>query len=224
VRYFSYDGPVDTNEILKQRLKDLTADQYRANRKSKWFSRLGKAAFWVVSVGVIILLAILTDWEMPEKNLLDVVAMCVVQVLRFVLCPCVGALVGALAATFFFMRAEDHTQKLRREILHDACSHLRSFYGVREPLMVTKCYTCTDPKFSRHDVCLFWVEDELRITTNLVNGFIHPQRDLGCYAAKAGEITMTDAVYKDRAALELGFGDVTFCISANAKPFLKLLK
>lgn len=78
----------------------------------------------------------------------------------------------------------------KKEILSKACGHLRDYYGLQEPYIITKCFDAADKKFQKHDVCLFVVGGELRITADLIHGFLHGERDLGCYAFVKHEITL----------------------------------
>lgn len=86
---------------------------------------------------------------------------------------------------------------------------------------MTKCYRSSDKRFDRHDVCLFVVGDELRITANLHYGFFDPKRDLGCYGLTRQEIRLADAQYKDRSAVELVADGVTFTLGSKARTFVE---
>ena len=97
------------------------------------------------------------------------------------------------------------------------------FYQFQEPFLVTKCYHCDDRRFDRHDVCMFAVGDELRITANLHYGFFDPKRDLGCYCLTRDEIVLSDTQYKDRLAVELQAEDVSFVLAAQAAAYIKKL-
>ena len=77
---------------------------------------------------------------------------------------------------------------MKKEIFSKACEHLRRYYKLQEPYVVTKCFTATDKRFQNHDVCIFVVGDELRMTADLTRGFLYGERDLGCYAFKKEEI------------------------------------
>ena len=132
----------------------------------------------------------------------------------------IGVLVGAMVAFPLWEKHEQTIRQHRKQILNKACAHLREFYGFREPFAVTKCFESTDRKFNRHDVCLFVVDGELRLTANLHYGFFHPEKDLGCYAIQPQEITLQDTLHKGRPAVNLTAGDVTFCLSRNIKPFV----
>lgn len=113
-----------------------------------------------------------------------------------------------------------HIPTMKKEIFSKACGHLREYYGVREPYMITKCFDATDKKFQNHDVCIFVVGDELRITTNLVQGFLYGERDLGCYAFKQNEIILTKQQKGNNLIAELRADDTVFLLGYRAKGFV----
>ena len=86
--------------------------------------------------------------------------------------------------------------------------------------MITKCFDATDKKFQNHDVCIFVVGDELRITTNLVQGFLYGERDLGCYAFKQNEIILTKQQKGNNLIAELRADDTVFLLGYRAKGFV----
>jgi hypothetical protein len=86
---------------------------------------------------------------------------------------------------------------------------------------VTKCYCSSDKRFTRHDVCIYVVEDELRITANLHYGFFDPKRDLGCYCMAPQEICLSETRHEDRPAIELTVDGVSFALGIKAKSFVE---
>ena len=111
--------------------------------------------------------------------------------------------------------------KKKKEILSKACGHLRDYYGLQEPYIITKCFDAADKKFQKHDVCLFIVGDELRITADLIHGFLHGERDLGCYAFVKHEITLSKQPCGQQLMLEMKAGENTFLLGYRAKGFIE---
>ena len=129
-------------------------------------------------------------------------------------------IIGVLVSMPIF--SDNETRRIAdRKILSQACEHLREFYGLQEPCIVTKCYTSSDKKFKDHDVCIFVVGDELRITTNLKNGFFYEERDLGCHAFRREEITLTKIEGEKFLMAELRAGETTFLLGCRAKGFIE---
>lgn len=221
MRYFRYDGEMPDWKNTKILLKNLTADEQKRLRRAKWLHRLGTAVFWIILTGVFACCIGLFRLIQPvETDLLSEILFLVGEILVGCVGLGIGVFVGAIAAVPLWEKHDKSEKQIRNQILNDACVHLREFYGFREPFAVTKCYESSDRKFSRHDVCLFVVDGELRITANLHYGFFHPEKDLGCYAVGKQEISLRDAFHKERPAVELTAGDVTFCLSSKVKPFV----
>lgn len=86
--------------------------------------------------------------------------------------------------------------------------------------MITKCFDSTDRKFKNHDVCIFIVGDELRLTADLVRGFLHGERDLGCYAFKRHEITLSKLQEGNHLIAELKAENTAFLLGYRAKGFI----
>ena len=109
----------------------------------------------------------------------------------------------------------------RSKIFSEACARLREYYGLQEPCLVTKCYESSDKKFTNHDVCIFIVGDELRITVNLKHGFSRPEHDLGCYAFKAEEILLSEKQGEQYLMAELKVDNMEFLLGHRAKRFIE---
>ncbi len=133
-----------------------------------------------------------------------------------------GLFLGGLLASPLFGKDTPDLSKKRRRLLSDGAVGLREFYKLTEPCLVTKCYECLDDaKFNLHDVCIFVVGDELRITTNLLHGFFNPENDLGCYSLSRDEVTVTMIPYKETVAVRLACPDITFILGQRAYKFIQ---
>ncbi len=133
-----------------------------------------------------------------------------------------GLFLGGLLASPLFRKDTPDLSKKRRRLLSDGAVGLREFYKLTEPCLVTKCYECLDDaKFNLHDVCIFVVGDELRITTNLLHGFFDPKHDLGCYMFSKDEITLALTEYENTNATVLSCNGMTFLLGKRAYPFIQ---
>ena len=92
---------------------------------------------------------------------------------------------------------------------------------MQEPYIITKCFDAADKRFRDHDVCIFLVGDELRITTDLVRGFLHGERDLGCYAFSRKEITVSKQQDGEHLVAELKSDNTFFVLGYRAKGFIE---
>ena len=70
-------------------------------------------------------------------------------------------------------------------------------------------------------MCIFVVNDELRITTDLIRGFLHGHRDLGCYAFKRDEIVISKKRENNLLIVELKAEDTIFLMGYRAKRFVE---
>ena len=75
--------------------------------------------------------------------------------------------------------------------------------------------------FKNRDVCIFFAEGELRITVNIVHGFSHISRDLGCYCFKPEEITVSATQEDGIIMTVLTCGDTFFRLGKRAKGYIQ---
>lgn len=110
---------------------------------------------------------------------------------------------------------------MKKELLSEACRHLRSYYGLQGSVIVTKCFDAADDRFKNRDVCVFIAGDELRITADLIHGFLHAEGDLGCYAFTKQEIVLSERPRGEHPAAELRAGEAVFLLGHRAKKFIE---
>ena len=98
---------------------------------------------------------------------------------------------------------------------------LRERYGWNEPCVVTKCYDSSDRRFQNRDVCLFCVDNELRLTIDLKHGFSIKEVDLGCYAWSLDELSVELIQGENYLITELKSTDVFFHLGRRAKGYIE---
>lgn len=98
---------------------------------------------------------------------------------------------------------------------------MREYYGWKEACIVTKCYDSSDKKFKNRDICIFVVDDELRLTADLKHGFSIRENDLGCYAFKIDEISIAQIQCDNFLITELKSEDTVFHLGYRAKSFIE---
>ena len=221
MRYFKYKGLQTTEkEAQKALFAELTKEEKRMIRKEKLLDTLGSIVFFTVFFGGCAC-CVLGLKQIPFPELLFEVIMR--HIANFIL-GSAGFVLCLIIAIFVSMPiGSKHTDQkmIRQKYLSKACEHLREFYGLQEPCIVTKCYDASDKKFKNHDVCIFVADDELRITTNLKNGFVHRDKDLGCYAFLRDEISLTKIEGEKFLMAELAAGETTFLLGYRAKGFIE---
>ena len=221
MRYFKYKGLQTTEKVaLREQYKALSKEEKRLVRKDRFLNTLGNVVFYTiffVSFGCCF-------WSLKQipipENLFEVI-MC--HIGKFIL----GAValflcitISALVALPIFSNNEGR-QLIYQKFLVKACEHLREYYGLQEPCIVTKCYDASDKKFKNHDVCIFVFGDELRITTNLKNGFFREEKDLGCHAFLRDEVAIDKIEGEKFLMAELRAGETTFLLGYRAKEFIE---
>lgn len=223
MRYFKYKNTdKNRNNALKAQYRSLTADEQRTVRREKRWRWVLNALFYLIFITYMVaVVRILKLIPVPERSLFRFLAAIGIYLIGLLL-TIPGAVLAGWLTTPVRKKAESfHLPSMRREFFSKACAHLRAYYGLQEPYLLTKCFGASDPKFRDHDVCLFIVGDELRITTDLINGFLHGSRDLGCYAFKRDEITLTKQHCGDQLIVELLAGDTVFLLGYRAKGFIE---
>ena len=223
MRYFRYQNTnKNINNALKVQYKSLTEDEKRTFRKEKRWRKFSTIVsliiyFLFIAVGMYLLRSI----PQPNGFLLDFLVIIGKVVLVFILLIVGGVLTVGLTRPLWKKVASFHLPSMKKEILSKACGHLRDYYELQEPYIITKCFDSTDKKFQNHDVCIFVVRDELRITTDLVRGFLYGERDLGCYAFKRDEIILSKQQEKNHLIAELKAENITFLLGYRAKGFIE---
>ena len=219
MRYFKYGGPGPELEKEKVCYKQFLQNM---NRLSVRRHKTGNIVFWTIFLLCAVGLIYLWFSILPFDDSLGDMILCIIVCMFCIpLSLFASAILEAIVASIFWNSGKEVYRMKLQQIMQDATEHLRVFYQFCEPCLITKCYQCSDPKWNRHDVCLFVVDDELRITTNLKNGFFHPDKDLGCYCFSKEEISLTDGQFRDIQAIELAAECISFLLSRNAISYIR---
>ena len=222
MRYFKYKNTNENkNNALKEQYETLTDDEKRIFRKEKRWRRISTITFFSVFI-IFVASGILLLKLIPQPN--SVLLKCLVVfgkvIAGFILLVVGGALSFGMTSPLWKKVESFHIPSMKKEIFSKACKHLRDYYQLQEPHIITKCFESTDERFRNHDVCIFVVGDELRITTDLVRGFLHGERDLGCYVFRRDEITISKQQDGNHLVAELRVDDTVFLLGYRAKGFI----
>ena len=221
--YFKYTDTDKTyNNALKEQYKSLTKDEKAALRKEKMWTKISIAVFFVFFILFVVVGYCLLEFTPPQEKWGWAFALGAAKVLIGLVLFILSGALAAVLVTPFWKKAESYNiPKMKKEISSKACEHLRSYYGLQQPYIVTKCFDATDKKFCNKDVCVFVAEDELRITTDIVKGFIHGERDLGCYAFEKQEIVLTKKHRDNQLVVQLEADGTMFLLHYKAKSFIE---
>lgn len=223
MRYFRYKN---TNKALsnamKEQYKTLNDCEKRAFRKTKAWQRISSAVSLIIYITAIIFGFYLLK-SIPQPN--GWFPILLVSIGKFIvgfIILIVGGLITAGLTKPLWKKVElFRLPAVGKNTLSKACGHLRDYYGLQEPYIITKCFDSTDKKFQNHDVCIFVAGNELRITADLIHGFLHGEKDLGCYAFKEHEITLSKRLRNKRLILQLKTDKATFLLGYKAKGFIE---
>ena len=222
MRYFRYANTnKNVNNALKEQYKTLTEDEKRTFRKKKSWQKFSTIVTFTIFICCIIAeIFLLKSIPVPNDNFLEVLVIVGKVIVGFILLIVSGSLTAILTTPLWKKVETFDIPLMKKEIFSKACKHLRDYYQLQEPYIITKCFEATDKNFKNHDVCIFIVGDELRITTDLIQGFLHGERDLGCYAFKTEEITLLKRNNGKHLVAELRADNTVFLLGYRAKGFI----
>ena len=222
MRYFRYKNTdKNVNNALKEQYKTLTEDEKRTFRKKKRWQKFSTIVSLTIFICCIIAeIFLLKSIPVPNDNFLEVLVIVGKVIVGFILLIVSGGLTAILTTPLWKKVETFDIPLMKKEIFSKACKHLRDYYQLQEPYIITKCFEATDKNFQNHDVCIFIVGDELRITTDLIQGFLHGERDLGCYAFKPEEITLLKRNNGKHLVAELRADNTVFLLGYRAKGFI----
>ena len=223
MRYFKYKNTnKNINNALKEQYKTLTEDEKRTFRKEKRWRKFSTSVTLIIYISCVVAgIFMLKSIPLPSAWLLEILVIVGEVIIGFVLLIAYGVLTAILTKPLWKKVASFHIPSMKKEIFSKACEHLREYYELQEPYIITKCFDATDKNFQNHDVCIFVVHDELRLTTDLVRGFLHGERDLGCYVFKRDEITILKQQDQKRLIAELKSENTVFILGYRAKGFIE---
>lgn len=207
---------------LEERYRAADRGARRLIRREWIWRKLAMAAFYLIFVCLLIAACcLLIMIPKPEEIALRVLAGIGLILLGLFMLILSAIIAFILTIPILEKAIKYRLPEIKKEILSKASAHLRDYYDLNEPYIITKCFDASDKKWINHDVCIFVDFNELRITTDLIHGFLHGERDLGCYAFKRLEITLTKCAQDNRLRVELRAGNNFFVLGYRAKGFIE---
>ena len=222
MRYYKYKNTdKNINNALKEQYKTLTEDEKHTFRREKRWRKFSTIVSLIIYISLVVSeIFLLKSIPLPSAWFLEILVIVGEVIIGFILLIASGVLTVTLTMPLWKKVESFHIPSIKKDIFSKACKHLRDYYQLQEPYLITKCFDSTDKKFKNHDVCIFVVGDELRITTDLVQGFLHGERDLGCYAFKKEEITLSKQNVGNHLIAELKANNIVFLLGYRAKGFI----
>lgn len=227
MRYFRKKTNKVYQNALKEHYKSLTKDEKRTVRKEKFWSIFSiitaHVTFFLPMLIGIYLIKLIPTLETIFLKILVITGKILIGIILTIVS---GFLTYGVTLPLFKKAHSYNLPAMKKDVFSKACSHLRDYYGLQEPYIITKCFDSSNEAFKNHDICIFVVNNELRITVDLVRGFLYSDKDLGCYAFSGDEITLTKKQNEKQLLVELKVDDgvsnnITFLLGYQAKGFIE---
>ena len=226
MKYFKYRNISKVQQLAyKERLASLGKNEQkkikRSDRLIMLLSIIG-FVFFFCCIGMFIFFIKLIP--VPKNILLKILYGIGCIILGFI-----GLIISGIATGIPFGILLDKIQynlpEMRKEFIKKASEPIRKYYGLSDEYLITKCFESTNTLFNDHDICIFRYGNEIRITTDIVKGFINGNCDLGCYSIKFNELKTYKDDYNDKRATILEFDKEKFVIGIKAYSYIsKLMK
>lgn len=215
------------NEVMRLTKKEYIAscskdEQRKIKRRIFWTKNIRFVGMLIFFSVFFIFLYFITRIPQPKNTFLSILfgITCFFFVLLDILVCCFviglpfGYMVDKISYSF-----PNLTKEYRAILSND----MKKFYGLNDTYLITKCFFSTDKKFNNHDICIFKVGNEIRITTNIVYGFLHNHCELGCYSISFDELKLYKDDYNNKRVAVLKFGKEKFVIGIKAYAYINNL-
>ena len=221
MRYFKCNTLRQEDRKMIVQDVELSDKEKKEVRQGKLLNFVGILLFSMAFIAAFVGgLYLIVQIPTPQNPILFVLAVIVMLVLG-IFALFASVLIGSFVSSSICKRAQEKLAVQKRICFDKALYPLRTFYGWAEPCMVTKCYDSSDKNFKNRDVCLFFQNDELRITADLKHGFSIRENDLGCYAFRLDEISLAQVQVEQFLMTEFQSGDTVFRLGRRAKRFIE---
>ena len=226
MNYFKYKNISKVQQLAyKQRLASLGKDEQKKIKKSDRLTKLLSISgllFFICCFGLFIFFIQLIP--VPKNILLKILYGIGCAILGFI-----GLIISGIATGIPFgiliEKVRYNLPEMRKEFIKKASEPIRKYYGLSDEYLITKCFESTNTSFNDHDICIFRYGNEIRMTTDIVKGFINGNCDLGCYSIKFNELKIYKDDYNDKRATILEFDKEKFVIGIKAYSYIsKLMK
>lgn len=224
MKYFKYRNINKIqNLVVKERLASLGKDEQKKIIRKRRFTKILSICGFVFFIACFAMFIFFI-------KLIPVPTHFFLKILRGIGCVLLGmlGLIVSMVSTLFtfgflISKVEYNLPQMRKEFIAKSCEPIRIYYGLTDEYLITKCFNSTNTLFNNHDICIFRYGNDLRLTTDIVKGFINGHCDLGCYSVKFDELNIYKDDYNGKRSTILEFGNVKFIIGIKAYPYIKKL-
>ena len=221
MRYFQCDTLKQEDRKMVYQDVELTDEEKKSDRQGRFLNFLGTLLFFVVFVAVFVGSLFLIVQIPTPKNPFFFVLVVIAMIMLGFGALLVSVLIGSFISSPIYKMAQEKLVIQKRNCFDKSIIFLREYYGWTEPCIVTKCYDSSDEKFKNRDVCIFLVDDELRITADLKHGFSTKENDPGCYSFKIDEFSLEQIQGEKFLITKFASNDLVFHLGRRAKGFIE---
>ena len=221
MKYFKYKNMNKVRSIAdKEYLASLGQDKERKIKRSRRLEKIlivfGFILFFSLLATLIYLITLIPK---PRHVFLLILYGIGCVILGFVGLILSGIL-SIVPMVYLLDKVDYDYPRMSKEFISKACEPIRKHYGLSEEYLITKCFSASNSYFNNHDICIFRFDNEIRITTDIVKGFINDHCDLGCYSIKFDELKVYKADYDNKRVTVLEFGNEKFIVGIKAYSYI----
>ncbi|MBE6762609.1 MAG: hypothetical protein E7551_10060, partial [Ruminococcaceae bacterium] len=142
MRYYKYKNTdKNINNALKEQYKTLTEDEKRTFRKEKRWRKFSTIVSLIIYISCIVAgIFLLKSIPLPSAWFLEILVIVGEVIIGFILLIASGVLTVALTMPLWKKVESFHIPSIKKDIFSKACKHLRDYYQLQEPYLITKCF------------------------------------------------------------------------------------
>lgn len=226
MKYFKYRNINKVQQLAyKERLASLCKDDKKKAKRSERLTKLVSFCgiiFFFCCFGMFIFFIKLIP---IPKNTFLIILYGIACVILGLIALIISAISTLIPFGILLDKVRYNLPEMRKEFIKKASEPIRKYYGLSDEYLITKCFESTNTLFNDHDICIFRYGNEIRMTTDIVKGFINGNCDLGCYSIKFNELKIYKDDYNNKRATILEFDKEKFVIGIKAYSYIaKLMK
>jgi hypothetical protein len=226
MKYIKYRNINKVQQLAnKQRLASLGKDEKKKAKRSERLTKLVSFCgiiFFFCCFGMFIFFIKLIP---VPKNTFLIILYGIGWAILGLIALIISAISTLIPFGILLDKVRYNLPEMRKEFIKKASEPIRKYYGLSDEYLITKCFESTNTLFNNHDICIFRYGNEIRITTDIVKGFINGNCDLGCYSIKFNELKIYKDDYNDKRVTVLEFDKEKFVIGIKAYSYMsKLMK
>ena len=226
MKYFKYRNINKVQQLAyKEHLASLGKDKQKKIKRSDRLTKLLSIIGIILFIGCFLMcLFFINLIPVPKNIFLKILYGIGCAILGFIGLIISGILTG-IPFGILMDKVRYNLPEMRKEFIKKACEPIRKYYGLSDEYLITKCFISSNTLFNEHDICIFRHGNEIRITTDIVKGFINGNCDLGCYLIKFNELKIYKDDYNNKRVTILEFDEEKFVIGIRAYSYIsKLMK